>query len=278
MDHHIKNGDSTIGTMLSELDVSKSASLDNWIEAPERFSRFIDSTSYNADINMGQVWDSMNNYAEYQSSIRPHKVMLDAITAIKMDKDIIPARALKHTAEYLMRLANTITGKTNPDKELNMVLERIGKKQDSYKFFHYELDMMDAFTDQRRGFDLIIGNPPWDKIRPNANEFFTSVDYNYKKKSSSDKTTIRKKFDREYQQYKAVFDEKRAFYKNHGSLGENTDYDIYRIMIERMLQVLTPGGVFSMLMPSAITNSRGATSLRKHILEKKHTVPVCIPE
>lgn len=268
MDHHIKNGDSTIGVMLNELETSKSASLDNWIQAPERFSKYIDSTAYNTDINMSQVWDSKNSYAEYQSGIRPHKVMLDAITAIKMDKDVVPARVLKHTAEYLMRLANTTTGKTNPDKELNGVLEQISKKQDSYKFFHYELDMMDAFTDQRRGFDLIIGNPPWNKIRPNANEFFTSVDYNYKKKSNNDKIAIRKKFDKEYQQYKAVFDEKRAFYKNHGGIGENTDFDIYRIMIERMLQVLTPGGVFSMLMPSAIVNSRGATALRKYILEK----------
>lgn len=269
MDHHIKNGDSTIGTLLNDIQAPKSASLDNWIDSPEQFSRFIDNTAYNADINMNQVWDSMNNYAEYQSNTRPHKVILDAMTAIKMDKDTVPKRALKDTAGYLIRLANTATGKVkNPDKDLSMTLDRINKKLDQYRFFHYELEMMDAFTDMRRGFDLIIGNPPWDKVRPNSNEFFMSMDHNYKKGSNSDKISIKKKFDKEYLQYKAVFDDKRTFYKNHGGIGENTDFDIYRIVIERMLQILAPNGVFSMIMPSAITNSRGAKALRKHILEK----------
>ena len=40
-------------------------------------------------------------------------------------------------------------------------------------FFHWELDMRDAFTDTRRGFDVIVGNPPWDSILPYDDEFFT---------------------------------------------------------------------------------------------------------
>ena len=38
---------------------------------------------------------------------------------------------------------------------------------EKYHFFHWELEFPDAFTDEkRRGFDLVIMNPPWDAVRP----------------------------------------------------------------------------------------------------------------
>ena len=60
----------------------------------------------------------------------------------------------------------------------------------------------------------------------------------------------------------------RTFYKNHGGIGENTDYEIYRLITERSIKILALNGVLSMVIPSAITNSRGATALRKHFLKK----------
>lgn len=35
------------------------------------------------------------------------------------------------------------------------------------RFFHWELDFPEVFLDpEERGFDVILGNPPWDKIKP----------------------------------------------------------------------------------------------------------------
>ena len=41
------------------------------------------------------------------------------------------------------------------------------------KLFHWELEYPDVFTPQRSGFDAMIGNPPWDVMKPNSQEFFT---------------------------------------------------------------------------------------------------------
>jgi hypothetical protein len=41
------------------------------------------------------------------------------------------------------------------------------------RFFHWELEFPDVFTSTRRGFDALIGNPPWDVMEPNSQEFFT---------------------------------------------------------------------------------------------------------
>lgn len=128
--------------------------------------------------------------------------------------------------------------------------------------------MMDAFSDERRGFDLITGNPPWDKVRPNKNEFFENLVPGYKKKPAKEKRSIEKKYGGEFQARKNRFDEMRTFYKERGGMGENTDFDLYRIVVDRMVEILSPNGVLSMVMPSAITNSRGAAGLRKYFLTK----------
>ena len=48
------------------------------------------------------------------------------------------------------------------------------------KFFHWELAFPDVFTPQRSGFDAMIGNPPWDVMKPNSQEFFTEFDPLYR--------------------------------------------------------------------------------------------------
>ena len=48
------------------------------------------------------------------------------------------------------------------------------------KFLHWEVEFPDVFTPQRSGFDAMIGNPPWDVMKPNSQEFFTDFDPLYR--------------------------------------------------------------------------------------------------
>ncbi|MCL4299154.1 MAG: hypothetical protein KJ077_25685 [Anaerolineae bacterium] len=49
-----------------------------------------------------------------------------------------------------------------------------------YRFFHWELEFPDVFVAANSGFDAIIGNPPWDILKPNSQEFFSNVDPLYR--------------------------------------------------------------------------------------------------
>ena len=48
------------------------------------------------------------------------------------------------------------------------------------KFFHWELEFPDVFTPDRSGFDGLTGNPPWDVMKPNSQEFFSEFDPLYR--------------------------------------------------------------------------------------------------
>ncbi len=48
------------------------------------------------------------------------------------------------------------------------------------KFFHWELEFPEVFTPERSGFDALVGNPPWDVMKPNSQEFFSDFDPLYR--------------------------------------------------------------------------------------------------
>lgn len=267
MDHHIKSGDSTIGVWFDDLADPENRTLDDWVEYPNEPTKIINEISQSVDVTMDQMRSSRIKYEEYVKQMRQYRIMLDTITATKIVPNVIPKHARKDMQQYLRRIANAVSGTTkNIEPHLVKTIDTVCTKSDTYKFFHWEMEMMDAFTDQRRGFDLIVGNPPWDKVRTNKKEFFSMFDLAYRKKSAAEQKKTERRFAHKFQEYKLRLDEKKQFYKRYGGMGENRDFDLWRIVTERAVRLLAPGGVFSMLIPSAITNSRSATELRKYIL------------
>src|SRR5262249_50023483 len=48
------------------------------------------------------------------------------------------------------------------------------------RYFHWEMEFPDVFTPERSGFDAILGNPPWEVMKPVSQEFFTEYDPLYR--------------------------------------------------------------------------------------------------
>ena len=59
-------------------------------------------------------------------------------------------------------------------------LTQAAKLARSNRFFHWELEFPDVFTDKQPGFDAMVGNPPWEIQKPNSKEFFSNHDPLYR--------------------------------------------------------------------------------------------------
>ena len=267
LNHHVKHGDSTIGEWLGNLRDPKARSLDEWLPDPAEHGGTLARVSYSPDITMEQVRSSRKRYAEYENQTRRHSEVLDALAAFRIDPSIVPKA--KREMEFLARLARPSDG----DKIVDKAKARVAELAERYGFFHWELEMMDAFTDSRRGFDLVVGNPPWETSKPSKNEFFTPYDSGFRNLKPDTRKTQKAKDllkDPEIRQlhgvYKQSFRDKAAFYKQYKMQGSG-DKDLWQLVMERVMGLVAEGGVVSMLIPSQLLGNAGATAMRGHLLD-----------
>ncbi len=61
------------------------------------------------------------------------------------------------------------------------------------RFFHWELEFPDVFTEEGAGFDAVVGNPPWEIQKPNSKEFFSNHDPLYRAYGKQEALAVQKR-------------------------------------------------------------------------------------
>jgi hypothetical protein len=148
--------------------------------------------------------------------------------------------------------------------------------------FSYELELPEVFypkgtTQQRHGFDAVIGNPPWDALQPLAKEFFAAFDLSIldaptrlERSVIEDRLTTNPEVEHAYNQYINQFDRAKNLinrcysYVNLEAQGRPSGaaVDIWQVFAERGLQLVRDGGLVGFVLPSAFHANQSATGIR----------------
>ncbi|MDA8030767.1 MAG: hypothetical protein MPK62_06500, partial [Alphaproteobacteria bacterium] len=273
MDHHIKSGDSIIGMYLDDLNDPSERSLDDWMPGEES-GRMICDVITSSDITVEQVRTSEDRYNEYVRSLKPTRWMLDALTASKIAPKRFPK---KGQMQFIHRFS-----KDSNNADLADACDSVNLLTEKYSFFHWELEMLDAFVDSRRGFDLIVGNPPWDKIKSNNDEFFSSI-YppfrslrpNTKKKKKIQELCLDDKIQKLYNNYKIEFKDKNIFCSRYKLQGVGHK-EMWKLILERSIQLLSDNGMISLLLPSQLLSDTGGGGCTERDSQERYIIPLCI--
>lgn len=141
-------------------------------------------------------------------------------------------------------------------------------------FFHWELEFADVFQ-ERGGFDLVIGNPPWVKMEWIEQNVLS--DHNpifFVKKLSASETmshrekelesnTIKEAYFREYESMTTM----QHFYtatQNYDVLA-GCDTNLYKCFIPQAIQFTCTDGVFAYVHPNTIFDEANGGKLREAI-------------
>jgi hypothetical protein len=128
------------------------------------------------------------------------------------------------------------------------------------RFFHWPLEFPEVF--EQGGFDVILGNPPWERIKLQEEEFFASRDAQIAKAPNAD---ARKRLIKqlpevnpalwaEYQHALHAAESTSRFLRGSGQypLTGRSDINTYSVFAERVRLLLSPRGRAGIIIPTGI--------------------------
>ena len=151
---------------------------------------------------------------------------------------------------------------------------------DQYQFFHWHLAFPEVF--RHGGFDLLIGNPPWDMVELSEKEFFASRDPNIAEAPTARQRQelIKSLSTSNPQLFRLFSDSKRQVYgirhfvqhSGHFPYSSTGRINMYPLFVERAASLTAPRGRSGIVVPSAISMDAYNAPLFSWLIEGKRLV------
>jgi hypothetical protein len=146
-----------------------------------------------------------------------------------------------------------------------------------YNFFHWHLEFRDVF--EKGGFDCILGNPPWERIKLQEKEFFESrsVEVANAKTAAQRKRliqqliTVNPEIFKEYQFEKRISDCEANYTResNKYPLTSIGDINTYTIFIESACINVIGSGRIGFIVPTGIATDDSTKVFLNHVVENQ---------
>lgn len=301
LDHHLRTGDSLFGerveTTIAELlkygPMFFGAELTRIGVATESMSQIGELT----DVAIAEVQQSYHLFGDIERELKPLWSLLDFWHALRW---LAPPKQLKADEELRLGLGELLGGSYGQVWDL---LARGGVVVDSTQahaaaqridallraarnlaaretFFHWELAFPTVWTGlaehrPRGGFDAIVGNPPWDRIKLQQVEWFAAREPAIARQArASDRKRMIAALERQQAPLAAQYLQAAETAENAARVarecGEypllsNGDINLYSLFVERASQLVAANGVVGLITPSGIAADLGASEFFKSI-------------
>ncbi|MCE2907271.1 MAG: Eco57I restriction-modification methylase domain-containing protein [Burkholderiaceae bacterium] len=299
LDHHLKHGDSLHGERLATVQqglqalgmLFQQAELQRLELAAKNLQQVADFT----DVDIAEARLSQRLAAEADAQVAPVHALLDFWRAMRwllpgwpVDKAaklgklgdeglraalttlLDPARNLVATLA-----AGTVEGNGAGAAAARALLARARALAAEECFFHWWTAFPTAFAGAEPGFDAVIGNPPWDRIKLQEVEWFAE---RAPEIAAQPRAADRKALISALQKKKAPLaaDFAHAVERaeaNARVLAKGGDYpllgggdvNLYSLFVERAQALAKPQGVVALLTPSGIAADKGASAFFRSI-------------
>lgn len=263
LDHHVRAGDSLLGSWVAALDTppaaSKHAATD---ETPHLFDATVLATRVREWLparfaltgpgdTIEQVRGKEQTLAKLEnrgSTLSRWRRVADLWCATWFsDRHALPTSAYRALADALLHGTGPL-----PAHIAGEYLARADAIAKERRFFHWELEFPEVFFDgdgrrhPRAGFDAVIGNPPWDMIRGDAGSGAA------RERARLDANRV------------VRFARDAGVYEASGQGHANR----YQLFVERTVALLREGGRCGLVLPSGLLSDHGSSPVRRLLLSR----------
>ena len=303
LDHHLKCGDSLHGEQLGHVQrgmqslgmLFLGAELNRLDIAAKSLAQVADFT----DVDIAEAQRSKTLAAEAQAQVAPLHALLDFWRALRWlvpgwpvasaaklgklgklgDKALNAALVeLLSPARNLVTVlvAGRIEGQGEAVAAANALLAQVRALATREQFFHWWTEFPTVFkAGGGGGFDAVIGNPPWDRIKLQEVEWFAEREPGIAMQArASDRKTLIAAMQAKgaplAAQYAEATERAEANARVLAKAGDfpvlgGGDVNLYSLFVERAQALADPKGLVALLTPSGIAADKGAAEFFRSI-------------
>ena len=289
LDHHLRCGDSLFGTWVQpavhRTEDKSSLFLRGPLERATRAAAPMQIIEGLTDAEIAEAHRSADIFAEISEMTAP----LDAFMSLLHAFDWLGLRRREVKAAYLNWLQGTsgdpidiaqrgLSGSAEADlrRTLTTALELVA----SERFLNWQVAFPGVWSDWeakdlKGGFDAVIGNPPWDRMKLQQVEWFAS---RRREIAMAPRAADRKRMIAELEQandplahdYRFASERAAAATRMARSSGDypllaRGDLNLYSLFVERSMTLVKPNGMVGLLVPSGIASDKTAAPFFKSV-------------
>jgi len=311
LDHHLQCGDSlhgeTIATVRAGLAKLGTLFQEDEMTRLGMAAQSLETVAELTDTSIAEAHESKRLADEAQRHLRPIHALLDFWRALRWivpgwphlklanlkDESIKTALAELFSGRYNLSLvaesawlrcneAGDDEGDAPEDADettfaVNAVLTRIFTLARRERFFHWQTAFATVWQNGQGGFDALIGNPPWDRIKLQQVEWFAERKpaIALQARAADRKALIEHEARRKtrlWQDYQAAQESAEAGARVLRECGDfpllsGGDTNLYSLFVERAAALASVNGIVGLLTPSGIAADKGAVPFFRTLSE-----------
>jgi hypothetical protein len=276
IEHHVQHGNSLMGASVQDfIDFNAVEVAQDDLFVENLGARFDDLRTVMHELDAMRdttAQEVEQSKALWKNTIAPKLNLLSRALSFICTGRAMLAEGDAKAWEALKKTPDIITQLFDDGAKKSTALKQVETYAAKYHFFHFEVAFPEAFAGGKRGFDIIVGNPPWDKTKFADTDFFPQYHSNYRSLKNTEKAAVQKRLLESahiasaYEAAKREMEVADDYYTAASPLNKGAgDGNLFRLFVERNLGLLAKGGSLNYVLPSALMFEEGSTILRKHI-------------
>ena len=190
--------------------------------------------------------------------------------------------ALLHQIEELARGANHAL-----NAELTPFFDELPGGVRAQRPFHWGIEFPEVFFNEAghhrgeaAGFDIVVGNPPWEIVKPDEKEFYSQFDPRIESKMTQRQVKVRVKelnagdssIETRWGRQKTRVEATANYFKSSNEFVRQGrgDTATHKLFTERGFDLLRRGGKLGFVIPGGIYYDLGTKQLRRMLLNEGH--------
>ena len=228
------------------------------------------------DSSLTDVKEARTAQDDVRVALQSTETLLDLLTAAPIEDD----SAIKTVLDEWEELSDPLNME---DPRMQTALASSSKALLPLSAVHFPIAFPEVFLRKRPGFDVILGNPPWDKVKVDEDAFwarhFPGLRGKSQREQEAEKTRLRRERPDLIALYELEIEETNNLRKAlvsgaYPGIGKG-DPDLYKAFCWRFWRLSrTYGGIVGVVLPRGAMAAKGAEDFRKVMFAEAINVEV----